>query len=188
MNLQLKLSLVFLALALFLGLVYLSQSERASRAHTKMMEVMTEDGVNQATIDYYEEKWISELSRSVLYLISAGAFGFIAFALLLVGIRRSLKNKAIAKYDTEERRHQELLEVTRQAHWQAQAQVEPKHSSLLYAANVQPLAPQPPTIDQILSEAQRVYKEGNLDLAIFILETTDDPRAQKVLARLRGMK
>ncbi len=60
-------------------------------------------------------------------------------------------------------------------------------TSLLYQV-VPDGIPQPPTIDQILSEAQRVYKEGNLDLAIFILETTDDPRAQKVLARLRGMK
>lgn len=60
-------------------------------------------------------------------------------------------------------------------------------TSLLYHV-VPDDIPQPPTADQILSEAQRVYKEGNLDLAIFILETTDDPRAQKVLAKLRGMK
>jgi hypothetical protein len=186
MSRQLQLSLVFLVLALLLGLAYAGQSERAKRSHAKMFEVTLEDGTNQATIDYYEEKWESELARSALYLIGTGACGFISLALLLIGTRRSFKRRAAVKYEIEERRHQEMLEVTRQASRLPQSEV--RQPSLLYTANAHPLTPQPPTADQILSEAQRVYKEGNLDLAIFILETTDDPRAQKVLAKLRGMK
>lgn len=185
MNRQLKLSLVFFGLTIFLGLLYGSQADKATASHKKMLEV-TLEGTNQATIDYYEDKWTSELGQSILYLIGTGICGFISIATLLFGIRRSFKDRASIKYAVEERRHQELLEATRQAQRQPSIP-ESRHLSMLYTAHPQPMAPTKPTIEQILAEAQRMYKEGNIKMAISVLETTDDPRAQKVLAKLRKM-
>jgi hypothetical protein len=42
--------------------------------------------------------------------------------------------------------------------------------------------------EQILSEAQRLYKEGDIAGAMFILEMSDDPRAKRALARLQGLR
>lgn len=190
MNRQLDIALVLFALTIFCGIAAWGQLEDAGTAINKTIELSVDENADQATRDYYDDLASRETYKFLGLLIGTAVLGIATLTLGFRGTKQYFKDKRQVKYDIEERRHQELLEATRLAHRQTQAQekFEARQPSLLYTANAHPLTPQPPTIDQILSEAQRVYKEGNLDLAIFILETTDDPRAQKVLAKLRGMK
>ncbi|GIK65983.1 MAG: hypothetical protein BroJett018_37770 [Chloroflexota bacterium] len=186
MNRQLDAAMVFLLLTIVFGLIYNDLRKEAIAAGDDSIESILRDD-DEETKDWYSDRWQKKVTESLYYLAATGGCGLLTLILGVKGLDRYKKDKKQAKYDLEERRHQELLEATRQANRPPPVQ-ERSRPSILYTSHPQPLTPAPPTIEQILSEAQRVYKNGNIKMAISLLETTNDPRAQKVLAKLRAMK
>ncbi len=163
MNRQLDIALVLFALTVFCGIAFVGQMEDAVDAQNKSLAVAIDDNANQATRDYYRNLADKNGAKALAYLGGTAVLGITSLTLGFRGTQKYFKDKRQAKYDIEERRHQELLEATRQAHRQAQPPTITLEKS---------------NIDQILSEEQRTYKEGNIDLAIFVSETTNDPRPE----------
>lgn len=187
MNRQLDLAVVTFALTIFCGIAAAGQIDKAADALDQSIVVSIDDNANQETRDYYDRKADEESTKLLIYLGATALLGITTLALGFRGSQQFFRDKKQTKYDLEERRHQELLEATRQANHPPPVQ-ERSRPSMLYTSHPQPLTPAPPTIEQILSEAQRMYKAGNIKMAISLLETTNDPRAQKVLVKLRAMK
>lgn len=89
------------------------------------------------------------------------------------GAFRYSRDHSQAKYEIEERRHQELLAATRQANIPRPPTPEPQLNSSMDNPNY-----------QYILKAEKLYRAGKLDEAIEMLKLSNSPKAKKVLKNL----